>query len=142
MPTTARLSWPWRHSRKAVNGACTGKVSSGQRVEYARKICHTLFSVTRSLRDSRHETCFKNRLKDGPDSPGQKLLQSGVDHDECLPLRSLRTARLLRKHGVREMWEHACLLAGPGGHGFAEPRGSGSLALSLAQSGRAALSPL
>src|SRR5271157_1530011 len=41
MPTTARLSWPWRHSRKAINGACTGKVSSGQRVEYARKICQT-----------------------------------------------------------------------------------------------------
>ena len=41
MPTTARLSWPWRHSRKAVNGACTGKVSSSQRVEYARKICQT-----------------------------------------------------------------------------------------------------
>jgi len=32
-----------------------------------------LFPVARSLRDSRHETCVKNRLKDGPDPHGQKL---------------------------------------------------------------------
>ena len=46
---------------------------------------------------SRHETCFKNRREDSPDSHDRKLLQSGVDHDECLPLRSLRSACLLPK---------------------------------------------